>query len=234
VNKTWSHARLATGFALAIWAALFWLVIVDDRTTFYFASRTTWLATVGAVTLTLAMVGRLLSARTIHAEPLSRKHLLSLAILIAPAIFIMAFPPVTLGSFAVSRRSTAVNGAYLSTSGRDLSKGDLSLRDIFGLTYNGEVDKLAPRAGSTSSFTGFITRDSSDGADEFRLNRFMISCCPGDAVNIQLRVVGAPTGQFQEDDWVRVTGRIFPIGEEVIVDASEVEVVKRPKQPYLN
>jgi uncharacterized repeat protein (TIGR03943 family) len=233
MNFTWSRSRLATGFALAVWSAAFWFLIAADRVPFYFASRTSWLAAVGAVTLTAATVGRFLSARVSTPEPLTRRQLGALAVLIIPALIITAFPPAALGSFAVSRRSNAIQGGYVSVSGRDISKGDLSLLDIFALSYSGELDKLAARAGSTSSFTGFVTRDSSDGADEFRLNRFMISCCPGDAVTIQLRVVGAPPGAFQADDWVRVTGNIYPIGAEVIVDATEVVAVPRPKHPYL-
>jgi uncharacterized repeat protein (TIGR03943 family) len=234
MTMTLSVSRLATGFALAIWAAAFWFLIVADRAAFYFSSRTTWLAPVGAIMLTAAMVGRFLSARVSRPEPTSRRQLGTLAVLIIPALVVTAFPPAALGSFAVSRRSTAIKGAYVDVSGRDLSKGDLSLVDIFGLSYNGDLGQLASRAGSTSSFTGFVTKDPSDGADEFRLNRFMISCCPGDAVNIQLRIVGAPPGGFKADDWVRVTGKIYPIGAEVIVDASDVARVDRPKHPYLN
>lgn len=234
MTTTWSVSRLATGVALAIWAAAFWFLIAADRAAFYFSSRTTWLAPVGAVTLTAVMIGRFLSAKVSRPEPLRRRQLGTLAVLIIPALIITAFPPTALGSFAVGRRSTAIKGAYVSMSGRDLSKGDLSLLDIFSLSYNGELDKLASRAGSTSSFTGFVTKDPSDGAAEFRLNRFMISCCPGDAVNIQLRIVGAPPGGFKADDWVRVTGKIYPVGAEVIVDASNVERVDRPKHPYLN
>lgn len=233
MTATWSRSRLATGLALAAWAATFWFLIAADRAAFYFSSRTTWLAPVGAVTLSVAAIGRFLSARVSRPEPVSGKQLRTLAVLIAPALVITAFPPAALGSFAVSRRSTAVKGAYVSQSGIDLSKGDLSLADIFGLRYSGELDKLAPRAGTSSSFTGFLTKDPSDGADEFRLNRFMISCCPGDAVNVQLRVVGVPPGRFKADDWVRVSGNIYPIGKEVIVDASEIVGVDRPKRPYL-
>lgn len=234
MTTTWSVSRLVTGLALALWAAAFWFLIAADRTAFYFSSRTSWLAPVGAVTLTAAMVGRLLSARASRPEPVTRRQLGMLAILIIPAFVVTAFPPAALGSFAVGRRSTAIKGAYVSMSGRDLSQGDLSLLDIFGLRYNGDLDELAPRAGSISSFTGFVTKEPSDAAAEFRLNRFMISCCPGDAVNIQLRVVGAPPVGFRPDDWVRVTGKIYPIGAEVIVDANEVSRVNRPDHPYLN
>jgi uncharacterized repeat protein (TIGR03943 family) len=234
MKMVWSHNRVAIGFALAVWASLFWFMIAADRTSLYFASRTTWLAPVGAVTLTTAMIGRFLSARVHTPEPITKGHLRSILILVLPAVVIMASPPATLGSFAVTRRASPAKAAYASSSGVDLSKGDLSLLDIFGLSYSGELDKLARRAGSSSSFTGFVTRDSTDGAGEFRLNRFLISCCPGDAVSVQVRVVSAPPGTIQTDDWVRVTGKLYPVGKEVIVDATEVVRVDRPKHPYLD
>ena len=234
VHRIWSHARLATAVALGIWATLFWFVVVADRTSFYFASRTTWLAWVGAVLLTVAFLGRLLSSRVDHPEPLSGKRLRSTALLVAPAVLILAFPPATLGSYAVSRRSTGIKGTYVSTAGVDLSKPDLALTDIFGLMYSSKLNRLSARAGTSSSFTGFATLDPADDAGEFRLNRFLISCCPGDAVNVQLRIVGSTPGLVKEDDWVRVTGDIYPVGQQVVIDSSEIELVERPEHPYLN
>ena len=234
MGARWSANRLGVAAALAVWAALFWFLLLADRTSLYYATRTTWLAPVGAVFLTIAMLGRLASARVAQPDPLSWRTIRTLALLVAPAVLIMLFPPATLGSYAVAKRSTSIKGAYVEVTGRDLSSGDLSLVDIFGLRYTDDLARLAPRAGTTSSFTGFVSLAPGGGADEFQLNRFMISCCPGDAVNIQLRIVGAPPGQVKVDEWVRVTGRIYPIGDEVIVDASEVEKVDRPKHPYLN
>ncbi len=233
-EPAWSHVRLATGVALSAWAAAFWFIIATDRLSFYLASRTTWLAPVGAVTLTLAAMGRLASARSREREPLERPHLTNLAILVAPALALVLVPPATLGAFAVERRTTTNSTTtYGSTFGVDLTKEDLSLGDVFGLAYTGDFGKLASRAGTTSSFTGFVSRGPGDAATEFLLNRFLISCCPGDAVNVQVRIVGAPPGQFKPDDWVRVTGQIYPIGKQLVVDASEVRSVPRPKHPYL-
>jgi uncharacterized repeat protein (TIGR03943 family) len=234
MKATWSHSRLATGFALAVWTWTLWFLVATDRTAFYFSSRTTWLAPVGAITLTVTMIGRFLSARAPRPEPITLRQLANLTVLITPALLITAFPPEALGSFAVSRRSTAVTGTYVSVSEHDLSTGDLSLLDIHALSFTNELNKLVPRAGSQSSFTGFVTREPNDGASGFRLNRFVISCCPGDAINIQLRIVGAPPGKLKSDEWVRVTGNIYPIGKELIVDATEVRLVKRPEHPYLN
>jgi uncharacterized repeat protein (TIGR03943 family) len=234
IKPRWSAVRIATAASLGVWAALFWFLIAADRLPYYLASRTTWLAPVGALTLTLAAVGHALTARTTHEERLTRRNLRNLVILALPAVVIMAFPPLVLGSYAVERRSATIKGAYVSMSGRDISTGDLSLQDIFGLSYTGEIEKLAARAGSTSSFTGFVSHNTVGSGDEFQLNRFMVTCCPGDAVSVSLRVVGAPPGEFKPDDWVRVTGRMYPIGKEVVVDAEKVESVPRPEHPYLN
>ncbi len=93
---------------------------------------------------------------------------------------------------------------------------------------------LVQRAGSEVSFVGFVARESGMPADEFMLSRFLVSCCVADALSIQVRIVGAPPGELAEDDWVRVTGALYPLGREVIVDAAEVVSVPRPKRPYLN
>ena len=71
-------------------------------------------------------------------------------------------------------------------------------------------------------------------ADEFVLTRFLISCCVADALSVEARVVGAPPGKFDNDDWVRVRGNFYPLGNEVIVDSSEITRVPKPKRPYLN
>lgn len=235
MTRAWSQQRLAIGLALLVWATVFWFLIIADRAPLYFSSRTTWLAPVGALSLTVALIGRLLTARVASPETLTRRQTTRLTMLVLPALAVMILPAPTLGSYAVGKRSSATSrGAYVSMADRDLSEGDLSFLDIFGLSYNGELNQLAGRAGSTSSFVGFVSKDGGGRADEFMLNRFMISCCPGDAVNIQVRVVGAPPGQFNEDDWVRVTGKIYPLGQQVVVDATEVTKVDRPKRPYLN
>jgi uncharacterized repeat protein (TIGR03943 family) len=228
-----SSLRVATALVLAIWAGLFWFLILADRLPFYLSSRTAWLALAGAVTLTVASLGLLRFSRVPEPEPLSARGIRRLVILATPAIAIGIFPPATLGSYAVAQRSTPPSGRYVSIPGEDIDSGDLSLLDIFSLGFNDQLNKLSSRAGSVSSFVGFVSSSPTDNADEFQLNRFLITCCPGDAVSVQVRVVGAPPGRFQPDDWVRVTGRIYPLGKEVIVDASEIVKIERPARPYL-
>ncbi len=69
--------------------------------------------------------------------------------------------------------------------------------------------------------------------DEFLLTRFIVTCCTADATIAQVRVVGAPPGAFEPHDWVKVRGRIYPIGREVIVAVDDLVAIQAPSDPYL-
>lgn len=231
---SWSARKIAGAVALASWAGLFWFLLVSERTFLYLSSRTDWLVPVGAVLLSLATVGRAFSLRSGAPEPLDRKDAWTTGLIIVPVVVVLALPPASLTSFAASRRSS-FSSAGFTASVEDVAEGELSLGDVAGAMRSEESMKaLVARAGSDVDFTGFVTRESTTPADEFVLTRFLISCCVADALSVEVRVVGAPSGELEEDEWVRVTGKIYPLANEVIVDATDVEKVKRPKRPYLN
>jgi uncharacterized repeat protein (TIGR03943 family) len=218
---------------LSAWAATFWWLFLTDRSSLYLSSRTAWVIPLGAVLMTVAAAGRLLSVRTARPEPVRARELAGLGLLLIPVVVVAASPVTSLGSFAVDRRASFAS-AFVSSSG-DISSGELSLADVAGATRVPELmNALVGRAGEEVSFVGFVDRDEGMPADEFMLTRFMISCCVADALTVQVRVTGAPPGEFEPDDWVRVTGALYPVEREVIVDASSVEPVPRPKDPYLN
>jgi uncharacterized repeat protein (TIGR03943 family) len=231
---TWSAKRLSGAIALAAWAGLFWFLMASDRTAFYLSSRTDWVVPVGAVILTIAACGRFASARSSHAEQLTTKEAWGIGVIVLPVVVVLALPPASLSSFASSRRSSFASAGF-TTSAEDLAEGELSLADVAGALRSGEsMDALVARAGSEVDFTGFVARDEAMAADEFVLTRFLISCCVADALSVEVRVVGAPPGRFAKDDWVRVEGKIYPVGGEVILDAASIEAVERPDRPYLN
>lgn len=230
----WSPKRVSGAGALAAWAGLFWFLLVSDRTAFYLSSRTDWVVPVGAVILTIATVGRFASARSDQEEPLSSKEAWGIGVIVLPVVVVLALPPASLSSFAASRRSSFASAGFV-TSAEDVAQGEISLADVAGARRDeGAMKALVERAGAEVDFTGFVTRDPSMAADEFVLTRFLISCCVADALSVEVRVVGAPPGEFGEDDWVRVAGKIYPVGGEVILDAEGIEAVARPKRPYLN
>ncbi len=233
MRRSWSPGRLASALALGAWGTLFWFLLLSGRTTLYLSTRTSWLVPVGATLLTATAIGRLASARVEAAEPLGRREAWVLGAMVLPVILVLALPPATLTSYAASRRSSFVRSGY-STSGGDIASGQLTLLDVAGAQTSKEgLQALVKRAGSEVDFVGFVTRYASTPADEFLLTRFIITCCVADATIAQVRVVDAPPGKFQQDDWVEVTGKIYPLGREILVDASKVVQVPRPARPYL-
>jgi putative membrane protein len=229
-----SPRRVLSALALAAWACLFWILLLTGRGSLYLSSRTAWVIPVGAILLTCAAVGRVLALRTPDAERLLGHDAWGIGLLMLPVVVVLALPPASLGSFAAARRSS-ITGAGFSSSTEDISSGRLTLIDIAGALRSPKgMRALASRAGSEVSFVGFVTRAPEMGADEFLLTRFVISCCVADALSVQARVVGVPPGEFDNDDWVRVEGSLYPLGREVIVDASEVTRIAKPEAPYLS
>ena len=229
-----SPARALGAVTLAAWCGLFWFLLLSGRTALYLSSRTAWVVPVGAGILTVAVIGRLASLRVPRPEALRARDAWGMGLVALPVVVVLALPPASLGTFAAARRSNLTGGAFVS-SPEDIDSGELTLGDVAGALRSREAMRaLAARAGTEVTFVGFVTRDASMPADEFVLTRFLISCCVADALSVQVRVVGAPPGRFKNDDWVRTTGNVYPLGRDVIVDASEVVGVPRPRQPYLN
>jgi uncharacterized repeat protein (TIGR03943 family) len=229
-SESRSSAGLATGVVLAAWAAVFWFLLATGRTTLYLSPRTSWVVPVGASILTVAAVARLATAR--RSGPLSTRRAWTLGVIALPALLVVALPPASLGSYAVARRSAVTAGVVPAS---DVSTGPITLVDVAAAKWSREAAReLVKRAGTSVAFVGFVTEDPGGAADEFVLTRFLVSCCVADALSVQVRVVGAPAGEFVQDQWVRVEGNLYPLGHEVIVDASAVTAVPRPSHPYLN
>jgi uncharacterized repeat protein (TIGR03943 family) len=230
----WSAARLAGAVVLGTWAAAFWFLLVTGRDALYLSSRTEWVVPVAAVLLTAATAGRLASARSSRPEPLERRELGVIVAMIAPVIVLTVLPPATLGSYSTGTRA-AVSTSRFSASPSDIASGELSLVDVAAAQTTPEGERaLAKRASETVSFIGFVDRYDATRADEFMLTRYVVSCCVADATIASVRVVNVTPGAFEEGEWVRVTGQIFPIGREVIVNQSSIETVPRPERPYLS
>lgn len=227
-----SPVRMATGLALAAWATVFWFLLVTGRTSLYLSSRTAWVVPTGAIVLTVAAVGRLVTARTPRPERLSARTSWALGFVMFPAVVVLTLPPTALGSYAASRRSLSAGVA----TGPALEAGDrVTLAAVAAGTWSDDARRtLIDRAGSSVTFEGIVTRREGSPADEFVLTRFIVSCCVADALSVQVRVVGAPPGRFEEDQWVRVSGTFYPIGREVVVDAASVRAIPQPEDPYLN
>jgi uncharacterized repeat protein (TIGR03943 family) len=178
-------------------------------------------------------MGRLASARVRSPERVRVREAWIMALMVVPVVLILALPPATLGSFSAGKRSSFA-GTGFSTSAGDIASGELTLIDVASGQTTPEGERaLARRAGETVTFVGFVTRFDDTPADELRLTRYIITCCVSDATIAQVRVVNVTPGAFAENDWIQVTGTIYPLGREVIVNATEIGEVERPDRPYL-
>ena len=232
--RRWSPARVGGTLVLAAWAILFWFLLVTGREAFYLSTRTTWVVPVAASLLTAATLGRLVTARTAVPEPLERRELGVMAAMVVPVLLVMALPAATLGTFSAGRRA-GFAGSGVSASASDIASGELTFVDVAAAQTTPEGERaLAKRAGDAVSFVGFVTRYGDTPADEFLLTRYVVTCCVADATVAQVRVVNVTPGAFEDNAWVDVEGTIYPLGREVIVNASAIAGVPRPARPYLS
>jgi len=230
----WSAFRVATGFVLAAWAITFWFLLLAGRSTLYLSTRTSWVVPVGAVLLTLAAIGRFATAREHDPTALRRRQAWLLGLIMVPVVLILVLPPSTLTSFAAGRRGDAASAGF-TASAADISSGSLTLLDVAGAQTSKDGQRaLAARAGEQVTFLGFVTREPDTAADEFLLTRFIVSCCVADATVAQVRVVNVQPGAWADDEWVDVSGTIYPLGREVLVDASAVTRAQEPSPAYLS
>jgi putative membrane protein len=232
-RRSWSASRVAGAAVLGAWAVLFWFLLLSGRDALYLSTRTSWVVPIGAVLLTTASLGRLASARVRSPRPMTTREAWVLGLMVVPVVLVLALPPATLGSFSAGKR-TAFANAGIATSVGDAGTGALSLIDVAAAqtTREGEA-ALAKRAGETVDLVGFVIRYPDTPAGEFMLTRYIVTCCVADATIAQVRVVNVPPGAFAANEWVDVKGAIYPLGREVIVNATSVETVPRPEHPYL-
>ena len=232
-RRRWSAMRVAGSLVLLAWAGLFWFLWLTGRDAYYLSQRTMWVVPVAAGLLTAAAVGRLVTARTTRDEPIARKELAVMAAMVVPVLLVVSLPPATLGTFSAGKRA-GFSGVGVTTTASDIGSGELTLVDVAAAQTTPEGEKaLAKRAGDSVDFVGFVTRYDDTPADEFLLTRYVVTCCVADATVAQVRVVNVTPGAFADNDWVDVTGTIYPLGREVIVNASAVDGVARPAKPYL-
>jgi uncharacterized repeat protein (TIGR03943 family) len=224
---------VSAGAVLGGWAGLFWFLLASGRWSLYLSTRTFWVVPTGAVLLTVATVGRLATARVPQPEPLPTATSLRLGVVALPVVLILALPPATLSGYALGRRSGFV-GSGVSVSTSDIASGTLSFIDVAAAqSSKSGMAALRARSGEQVTLEGFVWRQDGALPDEILLTRYVVTCCVADATSAQVRVVNVPPGRFKPDDWVRVTGPLYALGSEILVDASAVQAIPQPDRPYL-
>ena len=123
---------MAGALLLAAWAGMFWFLFLSGRVNLYLSTRTSWVVPVGAILLTIASIGWLLSARVSAPEPVARREAVALTLMAVPVVLILALPPATLGSFSAAKKTPFASARFSSIYGQITSSSEIF--SMIGLT----------------------------------------------------------------------------------------------------
>jgi putative membrane protein len=162
----------------------------------------------------------------------------SVAILAIPLVLGLAVPARPLGASAISNRGIGLSAPDRPGSVTVAQRAATGPKNV--LDWLREFARDADPAaftGQAVDVTGFVYRDPRNGANEFWVSRFTISCCVADASAIGLLVQTDQAGELKNDKWVRVTGKLGVgefAGEKIpVIVPDKVEPVGQPENPYL-
>ncbi|WP_161580483.1 TIGR03943 family putative permease subunit [Subtercola vilae] len=167
----------------------------------------------------------------------------------AAVVALLAVPPSTLTSSTVEQRSLNAAASTLSNVGGGAGSGTGSgaaaggdtsaytVKDWSTLIRQGAgPDALA---GQTATLVGFVTPDPDDPTNVFYIARFVVTCCAVDAQPVGVAVYEPGwSGTYAKDSWVSATG-VFASNPSVLSTATTVlqptsiQAIAQPTEPYV-
>jgi putative membrane protein len=151
----------------------------------------------------------------------------------------IALPARALTARSASQRASATN--VVSVERPTAISQFVSNRDSYGIgewiaeiNRNPNVEKYV---GQKVSLEGFVFVAEGQTGNEFTISKFVVRCCVVDATPVGLAVTYDWQSKFKQSDWVRVTGEFKAMtknGQQVlIIEASNLEAIPTPNQPYI-
>jgi putative membrane protein len=156
---------------------------------------------------------------------------------LAIGLFIPA-RPLDSSAFATKGFNTA--GPLVSSNSTakviDTASEDRNILDWVKI-FNYEKD-LTPYLGQQAAVIGFVYRDEQLlNENQFYVSRFILSCCAADAFSIGMVANWPEAKTLKNDSWVLVKGPVSSLKMHdqtvLVVDATSVQSVPAPEQPYL-
>ncbi len=172
----------------------------------------------------------------------------SVALVVASGIALLALPPTTLTTVTLQQRDLNGNVSELTeTASAALVSGtstnftgdssNFTVKDWASLLRQGAGPDFF--AGKTANITGFVTPDNDDPDNVFYVARFVVSHCVVDAQPVGIPVY-RPGWQeeFEFDSWVGVSGPLttnpsVASSEEIVILPENVAAIQQPQQPYV-
>ncbi len=224
--------QVILGGGAAMLGALLALRLVDGTAGYLVQSWYIPVILVSAVILValaaLAWLPALRSSERFVLQP-TAAGLLTAALVGFPVVLGLAFQPRQLGTGSLN--VDAVSARQFSSSA---ATADPARRNIYQWAYEFETASPASIVGDEVELIGFVFHKAGEPADRFLIARFVVACCIADAQGFALPVQWAEASSLANDQWVRVVGRVSTgPGGELIVQATEIEPVEAPSNPYI-
>lgn len=218
---------------LALWAAFFVWLLATGEVYRYIGPRTRWVVVFGAIVFAAAALVQ--GAAALGHRPGGRvgpSDVIAAAAFVAPLAIVVAIPRPSLGSEAAARRSIGAVPAI--AAGAPAGGGDVTVADIELASSSARYAAgagLVP--GTEVEVTGFVTHPPEGRPGTFALTRFATFCCAADAVPYSATVVSAAGAGLADDTWLTVTGVVAARGGGLVVEATRIERIDEPRNPYL-
>ncbi|MGG1880708.1 MULTISPECIES: TIGR03943 family protein [Paenibacillus] len=91
--------------------------------------------------------------------------------------------------------------------------------------------------GKHITLQGFVYREGDMKDNAFALSRFLMMCCPADAVPFGVLIQDDNALTFTNDTWVEIDGVVRSAtinGEEVLqIEATQITIIEQPVSPYI-
>jgi uncharacterized repeat protein (TIGR03943 family) len=224
----WDWTRIVRGLALATWGGFFIYLWVSGRATTYIGPKTSWVVTLGALSLPLVALAYLWGSRGPARTP-SAREVGANGLLIAPILFALMVPAPSLGALAVKNKTSKHAPAPLDTP----IEGEVRLYEIAWAADSAKYAKANElAAGTPVDFIGFIS-DAPKGG-KLVVSRFFVSCCAADATAYSVNITPpADAPELPVDTWVSVKGTLAGRpGYSLSVAATGITKVASPDNPY--
>lgn len=228
----------ARAVVLAVWAHFFVWLWLSGEAVRYVGPRTTWVVPFGAIALSAAAVGFVMTAlesRSGAGARLQVRELVGLCAALAPVLAVLAVPAPTLGALAVERKSGGEAREVLPPPEASLQDEILSLSQASAAAASRDYRHLTRiEPGQEVDAVGFVSRAAEDGAATFRLSRFTAFCCAADALPSSITVKPTADGVGHPvDTWLRVSGTLESGGDHgFVVVAQDIREIDEPRNPY--
>ena len=160
------------------------------------------------------------------------RSLAGAALIAAPLLLGLALHPRPLGANTLD--ASNARAGTVRQFAQPAAAADPAQRNIYQWAY--ELQSTDPKQliGQPVDVTGFVYHGKADLPGTFQVARFVVACCVADATGTSLPVQWAGADGLANNGWVHVQGHVITRpGGSVLVQASSVDLVEAPSNPYI-